>query len=441
VDWEDEMKLAILGSRGIPAQYGGFETFAEELSVRLVKQGVEVTVYCEAGEGELPDMYKGVHLVHIPAPSLGPLTTILFDLLCLWHARSMFDVVYMLGYGTSIFCFIPRLWGSTVWINMDGVEWARSKWNSLAKLWFKIMEAAAMWTPSRIIADAQGILDHLQSRHSHIPPASVIPYGAPLVSVAPDTCQLDEWQLTSNHYYLVVCRLESENSVKEIINGYLHSGSKFPLVVVGGIDRATNYVKELLLMADGNIRFIGAVYNKTKLQALRYHALAYFHGHTVGGTNPSLLEALGCGNIVIAHDNTFNREVAGTAAFYFSLKQNLAGIIRDVESLTPEQMMWMKAAARERIRTTYNWELITDSYFKTLPQKQSETEKIVRWPLQDLNSRLLELLMHNSRETEQSGQKITMQSRTGVVSSRRMPQLRYRKVMHGTLSGGHTSHV
>jgi len=187
------MKLAILGSRGIPAGYGGFETFAEELSVRLVQQGVDVTVYCEAGHGEQPAAHQGVHLEHIPAPNLGPLTTILFDLLCLWHARKAFDVVYMLGYGTSIFCFIPRLWGSTVWINMDGVEWARSKWCRLAKIWFKIMEAAAMWTPDRLIADAEGILKHLQSRHARLPPVSVIPYGAPVSHKAPEDQLRDQW--------------------------------------------------------------------------------------------------------------------------------------------------------------------------------------------------------------------------------------------------------
>ncbi len=374
------MRVAILGSRGIPAQYGGFETFAEELSVRLVQQGVDVTVYCEAAEGTQPDMYKGVHLVHIPAPGFGPLTTILFDLRCLWHARSMFDVVYMLGYATSIFCFIPRLWGTTVWINMDGVEWARSKWNWLAKQWFKTMEAAAMWTPDRLIADAQGILDHLQSRHAKMPPVSVIPYGAPLVTEVPDINHLDEWHLKPESYYLVVCRLESENSVKEILKGYLLSGSGNPLVVVGSTCRETGYVKELLQLNEGRIRFIGAVYDKDALQALRYHSLAYFHGHTVGGTNPSLLEALGCGNVVIAHDNVFNREVAAEAAVYFHQEQDIAEIIQAVESYSPEQLNRMKTAARDRIINGYTWDFITEAYGVILPRQQLEYEKQVYEP-------------------------------------------------------------
>ena len=361
------MKIAILGSRGIPALYGGFETFAEELAVRLVKKGVEVTVYCEAGPKDGDDTYRGVSLVHISALPIGPLTTIIFDLLCLWHARRSFDVVYMLGYGASIFCFIPRLWGSKVWINMDGVEWARSKWGLAAKTWFRLMEAAAMWTTNRVIADAEGILQHLQSRHWHLPPASVIPYGAPVIKTPPDICLLDQWQLIAGKYYLIVCRLEPENNVKEIIKGYLQSESAHPLIVVGSIDANTDYVLELLRLSCNRVKFIGSVYDKIKLQALRFHALAYFHGHTVGGTNPSLLEALGCGSLVIAHDNLFNREVAEEAAIYFSHENDVAERIKTVETGLPEQLNGIKELARERVRNIYNWSFIVDSYYVIFP--------------------------------------------------------------------------
>ncbi len=363
------MKLAILGSRGIPASYGGFETFAEELAVRLVKRGIEVTVYCEGGEEGGEATYQGVNLVHIRTPHLGPLTTIIFDLLCLWHARKAYDVVYMLGYATSIFCFIPRLWGSEVWINMDGVEWARSKWGALAKLWLRTMEAVAMWTPDKLIADADGILQHLQSRHVRHPPVSVIPYGAPVIKVAPDVGLLEEWQLTTGQYYLVVCRLEPENSVKEIVKGYLQSKSEHPLVIVGSIDPATEYVKELLLLNNTRTRFIGPVYDKRKLQALRFHAFAYFHGHTVGGTNPSLLEALGCGNLVAAHDNRFNREVAGGIATYFQNDHDIAECISRLEYCPQEQLSRVKTMAHERINNRYSWDRITDTYCLNFPQQ------------------------------------------------------------------------
>lgn len=365
-------KLAILGTRGIPALYGGFETFAEELSVRLVQRGVEVTVYCEAGDGELAVMYRGVHLVHIPAPRLGPLTTIVFDLRCLWHARKMFAVVYMLGYGAGLFCFLPRLWGSTVWINMDGIEWARSKWGRLAKIWFKLMEAVAMWTPDRVIADAHGILRHLDSRHAHMPAASVIPYGAPVIDIVPDARLLEEWQLTPGQYYLVVCRLEPENSVREIIQGYLRSDSRLPLIVVGSLVPATAYVNNLLQVNDSRIHFIGPVYEKKKLLTLRFHALAYAHGHTVGGTNPSLLEALGCGSLIIARDNVFNREVAGPVAMYFNNEIDIPELIKTIEAYSSDKISEIRMLAIQRVSKCYNWDIITDQYFILLNEANSE---------------------------------------------------------------------
>jgi glycosyltransferase involved in cell wall biosynthesis len=254
---------------------------------------------------------------------------------------------------------------------MDGVEWARSKWGRVAKLWFKLMEAVAMWTPNRLIADAEGILRHLQSRHVHLPPTSVIAYGAPVVETAPDIDLLEEWQLDSGNYFLVVCRLEPENSVKEILKGYLQSQSMKTLVVVGDIARRTEYIRELLLLKDDRVRFVGPVYDKRKLQALRYYAFAYFHGHTVGGTNPSLLEALGCGNLVIAHDNGFNREVALESATYFSHEHHVAERIQTMESFPPELLDRLKVMARNRVATEYTWEYIADAYYSTLIQQLS----------------------------------------------------------------------
>ncbi|MFZ2951166.1 MAG: DUF1972 domain-containing protein, partial [Desulfuromonadaceae bacterium] len=214
------MRLAILGTRGIPARYGGFETFAEELALRLVAQGIEVTVYCEAETVEQTAKYRGIRLVHVPSTKCGPLTTIVFDLRCLWHARSSYDVVYMLGYGATPFCLLPRFWGTRVWLNVDGIEWARAKWNTGARLYFKLMEWLSTWIPDRIIADADGIRTHLETRHHLLSPCSVIPYGAPVVNMPPDPSLLDMWDLTPDSYYLVVARMEPENHIREIIEGY-----------------------------------------------------------------------------------------------------------------------------------------------------------------------------------------------------------------------------
>lgn len=358
--------IAILGTRGIPALYGGFETFAQELSVRLAGRGVSVTVYCETRPGEMPEQYEGVRLVHLDAPRLGPLTTLLFDLRCLWHARKRFDVVYMLGYGAGIFCIIPRLWGRTVWINMDGVEWARPKWGRIARTWFKIMEAVSVRVPDRVIADAGEIARLLRSRHERMRPCSVIPYGAHEVDQAPDEALLAEWGLQPEQYDLIVCRLEPENTVAEIIEGYGRSTSPVPLVVVGDHRNGSAYVRGLLEQGDGRVRFIGTVYVHEKLKALRYHARAYFHGHRVGGTNPSLLEAMGCGNIIIAHDNVFNREVAGEAAFYFKDAEDVPAMLDAIEGLNGEEKLTRRRQVKERIRSRYNWDLVADQYHALL---------------------------------------------------------------------------
>ena len=240
---KNRLKSAILGTRGIPARYGGFETFAEELAQRLVLKGIEVTVYCESGNGPQPVEYKGIELVYLPATKLGPLTTIFFDIRCLWHARRSHDVVYMLGYGAAPLCVIPRFWGIEVWINVDGIEWARAKWNAVAKFYFKLMELFSLWTADRIIADAEGIKTHLQSRHRRLPPCTVIPYGAPVIDVAPDENPLKEWGLKPRGYYLVVARLEPENHILEMIEGYKTADTSTPLVVVGDHLANTAYMK------------------------------------------------------------------------------------------------------------------------------------------------------------------------------------------------------
>lgn len=361
------MRLAILGTRGIPAHYGGFETFADEIAVRLQQRGIEVTVYCEEG-CNAPHMeeYNGVSLVYVPAPRFGPLTTIMFDLRCLLAVRSKHDVVYMLGYGASLFCFLPRLWGKRVWINMDGIEWSRSKWSLPARIWLRVMEAVAMWTPNRVVADAEAIREHLLRRYQRMPACSVIPYGAPIIDQA-EAALLAEWGLEEGGYYLVVCRLEPENHVLEIVQGYAASRGTLPLVVVGDHTVGTPYVRQLLEIKDPRIRLVGAVYEQPKLQALRFFTRVYFHGHSVGGTNPSLLEALGCGNAVIAHDNPFNREVAGAAACHFRSSADIPDLVQRMDADAGLRGA-MRVSAREIVSKRYTWELIADSYLRLLAE-------------------------------------------------------------------------
>lgn len=363
------MKIGILGTRGIPARYGGFETFAEEIAIRLVEEGHEVTVYCELHEDtEVIEEYKGIKLVYLTAPDLGMLSTIWFDGKCLWHARSKFDIVYMLGYGASVFCFIPRLFGTPVWVNMDGIEWARAKYSKIGKAWWKIQEFFAMFMSSRIICDARGVYDVIRQRQPYVPKYSIIEYGAPLIDDSITTSILEEYGIKENEYYLIVCRLEPENNVIEMLEGFAASNSRYPLIVLGNINMDTPYVEQLRQIRDPKIVFAGTLYDQEKLQHLRRASLAYFHGHSVGGTNPSLIEALGCGNVVVAHDNRFNREVAAESAFYFEDHQQIPSIVDTIENDPNINLQEYKDGARRRIEENYTWEIITDKYLKLIDE-------------------------------------------------------------------------
>lgn len=365
--------IAILGSRGIPGGYGGFETFAEELAVRLVAKGYEVTVFCEK-KSTMPVTYKGVKLKYIMAPNLGPLKTIIYDVASLFRARKEYDVVYMLGYGASFACFMPRLYGNEVWINMDGIEWKRSKWNRLAQLWFIAMERIAMTTANKIVADAQSILTHLQTRYRHMPASTVIAYGAPVLEQQPNEALLSEWCLEKGQYYILVGRLEPENHVLEILEGFKQSKTKMKLVVLGNHTVQNSYVNKLLAVKDDRIQLIGTVFDSEKLAALRYFSIAYFHGHSVGGTNPSLLEALGCSNPVIAHDNVFNREVAKEAALYFKTNESIPQLIDDIEK-SPDKRAAMGAMGLNIISNFYTWDIVVDKYIALLRVEQPFIER------------------------------------------------------------------
>jgi glycosyltransferase involved in cell wall biosynthesis len=369
------MRIAILGTRGIPARYGGFETFAERIATGLFARGFDVTVFCESVTTSSPDDFQGVRLRYISAPSVGHLKTILYDLRCLWAARKGYDVVYMLGYGAAPFCLIPRLWGGEVWINPDGLEWARSKWGLVAKSYFRLMEWTALHVANRIIADAEAIAVSLAGRHGKLRACNVIPYGCEIIQMPPPADPLSDWSLETGGYYLVVCRLEPENHVLEILQAFQRSCSNRKLIVVGNHYSETRYVAQLRLVQDPRICMIGTVYNQIKLTCLRYHCFAYMHGHSVGGTNPSLLEAMGCGNLIFAHDNPFNRETLGPCGFYFANALELTQAIDRAEAENAE-LVRLREASRFRAHANYHWPDIVSSYVAVLERTSAGAEKV-----------------------------------------------------------------
>lgn len=361
------LRVAILGTRGIPAQYGGFETFAEQLSLRLVERGHHVTVYAEsAGGPAIDDVYRGVRVRYISLPSWGPVSVIGFDVRCLWDARKRFDLVYMLGYGAAFACWLPQLYSTPVWINIDGLEWARSKWSVMARAYLRAMEWFTSKVATRVIADAQAMVMHFQQSYGRTTSCTYIAYGAPCIYRASETDLLAGLGVRAGGYLLVVARIEPENHVLEIIKGVQASGITLPLLIVGDHQRQTPYCRSLVKSDLRGVQLVGGVFDSGLLQQLRLGASAYIHGHSVGGTNPSLLEAMGCGNVVLAHDNPFNREVLGDVGFYFSSPAELAvELNRFIQMPEPERKV-RSLRAREIVDARYTWDLIADEYEKLM---------------------------------------------------------------------------
>lgn len=358
-----QIRVAILGCRGIPAQYGGFETFAEQLSIRLVSRGHSVTVYAESdSEGVAISYYHGVEVRAVQVPQWRAASVIGFDIKCLWNARHGFDLVYMLGYGAAFACWLPRLNGIPVWINIDGIEWKRSKWSKLARLYLRTMEWLTSKVATRVIADAQAMVTHFQSCYGVEVPCSYVAYGAPSTDREADSGLLARWGLNAGRYLLVVARIEPENHVLEIIKGFQASGSKLPLVIVGDYQRDTTYCRTLIESDLSGVRLLGSVFELDLLLQLRLGASVYIHGHSVGGTNPSLLEAMGCGNVVVAHDNPFNREVLGDSGLYFSTESDLSAALCRLNQMPLSERNVRSIRVKEIVDTRYTWDLIADQY-------------------------------------------------------------------------------
>jgi glycosyltransferase involved in cell wall biosynthesis len=359
------MHVLILGTRGIPSKHSGFETFAQDLSLFLRAQGHHVTVYCQVSRAEhfREDEWKGVRRVLIPAGE-GSLGTIQFDWHAIRHSMRENGVVLTLGYNTGILNAMYRLCGVSNLMNMDGIEWKRKKWSRFARGWFWINEWAGARIATHLVADHPEIGKHLL-RHTSPQKITVIPYGADLVSSA--SCDLiQHYGLTAKKYYLLIARPEPENSILEIVQAYSLERRRMPLVVLGKYGRdGTSYQNKVLNAAGSEIKFLGAIFDRDVVRALRFHARAYIHGHRVGGTNPSLVESLAAGNAVIAHDNPFNRWVAGEGARYFHSSGDLAEILDSLDA-EGSQLLSMQEASRRRHRESFTQDKILRAYEELL---------------------------------------------------------------------------
>lgn len=369
-------KLSILGTRGIPARHGGFETFAENLAIYLVEVGWNVTVYCqEEGDGSTyEDSWRNIQRVHIPVTQKGAKGTVVFDWKSSLHAAFRKVPVLTLGYNTALFCLFYRLRGIKNIINMDGIEWRRSKWSSFERSWLFMNEKLGAWLGNHLIADHPEIKNHL-ARFISSEKITVIPYGADIITSA-DAGKLVQFQLESEKFAILIARPEPENSILEIVRAYSRKERGMPLAILGNFTpHSNNYHRLVMAEASKEVKFLGAIYDKEVVQALRFYARFYIHGHTVGGTNPSLVEALGAGSAILAHDNIFNRWVAGEGAHFFSSEDECA---QEMELLLIDDSLIksMGNHSHEQINEKYSWKKIHSTYEKLLLEIFSHPEEM-----------------------------------------------------------------
>lgn len=355
------MYLNILGIRGIPAAHGGFETFAARLAPRLVERGHSVTVYCQEDDGEpgpWVDVWEGVERIHFRPRRDRAKGTMEFDLACVRHVIDRPGIDLVLGYNTAVFNILERLRGRRVVMNMDGIEWKRAKWNLPARIWFFLNEVVGANLCNVAVADHPEISKHVKARCFKQP--VMIPYGSDRIEDAPEE-PVRALGVEPGRYFVSIARAEPENSILELVRGFSALDTDAHCVVLGKFDPANAYHREVKAAAGPQVIFPGAIYDPAKVAALRYHARAYLHGHQVGGTNPSLVEALGAGNAVIAHDNKFNRWVAGDGQFYFidhvAAQARMAELLADDGAVAAGQ-----SAARKRHAEAFEWETILSAY-------------------------------------------------------------------------------
>jgi glycosyltransferase involved in cell wall biosynthesis len=358
------MKIGIIGTRGIPNRYGGFEQLAQYLSVGLVQKGHAVTVYSGHDHPYSQKSYQGVELVHCrnPEKSLGAAGQFVYDFNCVQDARRRrFDVLLFLGYTSS------SVWGrwypanAVIVTNMDGLEWQRGKYSWPVQQFLRHAEKWAVKYSDCLVADSLAIQQYLAEKYKI--DSTYIAYGAEIVTETDDAL-LKQYGLRPHNYMMLMARMEPENNVALVLEGFAASNTARKLVVVGNVQNRYGRQLQKKYGADKRIVFAGAVYDTVKLHTLKHHALLYFHGHSAGGTNPSLLEAMASRVAIAAHDNVFNRAVLQDAGFYFA---NAQAVTQLVETVQPGEGLsaWVQQNF-VKIQQQYNWPLIIDQYEQLL---------------------------------------------------------------------------
>lgn len=376
------MKIAFVSTRGIPNNYGGFEQFAEYISVGMAQRGHEVVVYSPKFHPYQESTYKGVRIKHIYSPETwmgSSVGSFFYDFASLRDAlkKEDFDIIYEAGYTSIIPAYIwfnvKKRKRPIFTTNMDGLENKRSKFSPMVRRFLDWEEKMAVKYSHYLIADNMGIHDYYKEKYGK--ESKFLAYGADIHDDFKAE-YLEEFGLKSEEYYILIARLEPENNIVMAIEGYLHSkeNGRRPLIVVGKTN--TPHGKELVEKYgnERNVEFVGGIYDFKKLDSVRHFSKAYFHGHSVGGTNPSLLEAMAAGCFIFAHDNIFNRTVLKENAFYYPSADKVTEYLNRIDTIAEGSKIQYTARNIEVIRNEYSWESLIDKHEKyfywLLSQKQ-----------------------------------------------------------------------
>lgn len=354
--------IRMLGTRGVPAAHGGFETAVENVGRRLVERGWRVVIYCQIdGAGPIvEDTWNGIERVLIPVSTPGSAGTIIFDWRAARHAAAHRDVCMVFGYNTAIFNVLQRAKHTPLIFNMDGIEWKRDRWGAGQRAFLLVNERIATRLGMDLIADHPEIEKYL-CRRTDPAKITMIPYGADAITSACTQPVVDRG-VVPDRYLTLICRPVPENSILEMVQGFSARRRGVDLAVLGDYSETSDsYQRAVRAAASDEIKFLGPIYDPVITQALRFHGLGYLHGHTVGGTNPSLVEAMAAGNPIIAHDNRYNRWVAGDSALYFHTANDVDRQLTTLLS-KPGLREQLQHAGRSRQAELFTWDRITDQY-------------------------------------------------------------------------------
>jgi glycosyltransferase involved in cell wall biosynthesis len=362
------LKIAILGTRGIPNNYGGFEQFAQFLSIGLIERGFKVFVYSPHNHQFKENLWNGVNIIHRfdPEYRIGTTGQFIYDLNCIIDSRKRnFDLILQLGYtSSSVWSFLFKK-PAIIVTNMDGLEWKRTKYGKWTQKFLKVAEKLAVKKSDFLVSDSIGIQKFIKEKYAT--DSVFIPYGATVFS-QPDPSFLKTYDLEPYRYNMLIARLEPENSIEMILDGVQHAEDKKKMIIVGKFN--TKYGEYLVQKYKNasNIIFLGSYYDLSGLNNLRYFSNLYFHGHTVGGTNPSLLEAMASHALVVANKNEFNLSILENDAYYFSNSNDVKLVLETVQK--DENELQKINSNLEKINTLYSWQKIIDSYYSLFVESQ-----------------------------------------------------------------------